>query len=1133
MADDFSNDINTIGKITIGGSKTGNFETYYDNDWFKVTLTAGTTYLFTLAGAPDGGGTLSSYAGLSLAMMAPQGYSLSYSNYNGTSAPVLQYTPQTSGTYFVAAVGTYGQVGTYTIKSSFPAADDYAAAASTTGALGAEVTASGAFERTDDADWFRFHADAGQITTFTADNGAGMVVPQTFNVYDSAGRAVSYLQAQSAFTAGLGGDYFVGVNAGGQIGNYAVTMHVATDDYSSDNTRAGSLYAGGQATGTLDYRDDSDRFHLDVQAGQFYTVSLSTTTAGSHQLNLSVTDGTGGYVAATGGTNVDGSLTLRILAAGTGTLSFNVSDYYSTSAGTVYTLKASPGEADDFGGTMASATALDFGAPLSGKVQSRDDIDMFKIGLTAGVTYRVDLAMDDISPYYGFRMTDSGGNSVSQSSLNTDKFFTYAPTKSGDFYLSLGSYVLNTSGQAYTVAVSAPADDFSANTATTGRLAVGASAKGELEAGGGDADWYAVSLNAGGYYWFSVDGAKEGGGTLSNYSTGALMRVLDAKGAVMATGSGGYNATSIVMPFAAPAKGTYYLEVSSPGAAGTYTVKARVGEVDDYGNDAAHAAAMTAGAAVKGKLELTSDTDMFKLTAEAGVTYKLQLAPGAAGGLNVNSYATLDVSGANEYVYARTQYDSPNQITKVFEASTSGDYYFKIGTSIYGSAGTYVLTATSLGKDDFPASNLTTGLLAPDAPVHGVIGVADDHDWIKVHLDAGRTYVFDLQGTLSGGGTLVTANSSVGMTLTSANGYNGVYSTTVAGEPRISYIAAASGDYYLDVHGDGGKTGSYTVVETMTNGDVTPPHLLASTLRDGAANVSPVAPKFTLTYDEAVLVGNGITLTDALGTTLVPTGYGQALAMGLGKTLVIDPHLNLRPGMAYTLTLPEGSVLDLAGNQVAGSQVYKFTTAEAVGRGTAGNDFLIGTMKGLKLDGGAGIDTVYYDSASVYYGLQLTHNADGSFSVRDYTQSAGDTLSGVERLLLPTSAMALDIDGNGGQAYRLYQAAFNRAPGSGLGFWMNALDGGVKLETVAQNFIDSAEFKTLYGDVQSNADFVTHLYSNVLHRAPLQAGLDFWTHALDAGSTRAQILVNFSESAENVAALQPLIGQGFTYTPYG
>jgi hypothetical protein len=297
--------------------------------------------------------------------------------------------------------------------------------------------------------------------------------------------------------------------------------------------------------------------------------------------------------------------------------------------------------------------------------------------------------------------------------------------------------------------------------------------------------------------------------------------------------------------------------------------------------------------------------------------------------------------------------------------------------------------------------------------------------------------------------------------------------------------------------------------------------------------VSPVAPKFTLTYDEAVLVGNGITLTDALGTTLVPTGYGQALAMGLGKTLVIDPHLNLRPGMAYTLTLPEGSVLDLAGNQVAGSQVYKFTTAEAVGRGTAGNDFLIGTMKGLKLDGGAGIDTVYYDSASVYYGLQLTHNADGSFSVRDYTQSAGDTLSGVERLLLPTSAMALDIDGNGGQAYRLYQAAFNRAPGSGLGFWMNALDGGVKLETVAQNFIDSAEFKTLYGDVQSNADFVTHLYSNVLHRAPLQAGLDFWTHALDAGSTRAQILVNFSESAENVAALQPLIGQGFTYTPYG
>ncbi|MFS2139544.1 DUF4214 domain-containing protein [Duganella sp. Dugasp56] len=1133
MADDFSNDINTTGRITIGGSKSGNFETNYDNDWFKVTLTAGTTYLFTLTGAPDGGGTLAGYSGLSLYMMGAQGYSVGYSYNNGTTAPVIQYTPQASGTYFVAAGASYGQTGTYTIKSTFPAADDYAAGVGTTGALAAEATASGAFQRTDDVDWFSFHADAGQITTFTADSGAGMVVPQTFYVYDSAGRSVSYLQAQSAFIAGLGGDYFVGVNANGQLGNYAVTMHVVSDDYSSDNTRTGTLYAGGQATGTLDYRDDSDRFRLDVQEGQFYTVTLSTKPGDTHQLGLNITDGVGGYVTSTS-SFADGTLTARILASGTGTLSLNVSGNYDTSAGTAYTLKASSGEADDFGGTMASATGLDFGVPMSGRVQSPDDVDMFKVSLAAGVTYRVDVVLDSGAYNNGFRMTDSSGNSVSQSSYNTEKFFTYTPAKSGDFYLSqMGNYSTTAAGQGYTVTVSAVVDDFSANTATTGRLAVGSSAKGELEAGGGDADWYAISLNAGGYYWFSVDGAKEGGGTLSSYSYGAVMRLLDAKGTVLATSNGGYNATSTILPYVATARGTYYVEVSSPGGTGTYTVKARVGEVDDYGNDAVHATAMTAGAAVKGKLELTSDADVFKFTAEAGVTYKLQLAPGAVGGLNVNSYAMLDVStGGNEYVYARAQYDSPNQITKVFEASHSGDYYFKVGTSTYGGTGTYVLSATSLGKDDFPATNLTTGLLAPDQPVQGVIGVADDHDWIKVHLDAGRTYVFDLQGTLSGGGTLNTSNSSVGMSLTSANGYTGVYSTTAAGEPRISYIASASGDYYLDVHGDGSKTGSYTLVETLTNGDVTPPHLLSSTLRDGATNVSPAAPKFTLTYDEAVLVGSGITLTDGNGVA-VPLGYGQVLAMGIGKTLVIDPHINLKPGVTYTLSLPEGSVLDLAGNKVAGSQTYKFSAPAPVTDGTPGNDLMIGNLKGLKLNGGAGIDTVYYDSASVYYGLQLTHNADGSFSVHDYTQSAGDTLTGVERLLLSNSAMALDIDGNGGQAYRLYQAAFNRAPGTGLGFWMNALDGGVKLETVAQNFIDSAEFKTLYGDAQSNVDFVTHLYSNVLHRAPLQAGLDFWTHALDAGATRAQILVNFSESAENVAALQPLIGQGFTYTPYG
>ena len=43
---------------------------------------------------------------------------------------------------------------------------------------------------------------------------------------------------------------------------------------------------------------------------------------------------------------------------------------------------------------------------------------------------------------------------------------------------------------------------------------------------------------------------------------------------------------------------------------------------------------------------------------------------------------------------------------------------------------------------------------------------------------------------------------------------------------------------------------------------------------------------------------------------------------------------------------------------------------------------------------------------------------------------------------------------------------------------------GTGLSQVATGFINSAEFKALYGNNPSNAEFVTLLYDNVLHRAP-------------------------------------------------
>lgn len=142
-----------------------------------------------------------------------------------------------------------------------------------------------------------------------------------------------------------------------------------------------------------------------------------------------------------------------------------------------------------------------------------------------------------------------------------------------------------------------------------------------------------------------------------------------------------------------------------------------------------------------------------------------------------------------------------------------------------------------------------------------------------------------------------------------------------------------------------------------------------------------------------------------------------------------------------------------------------------------------------------------------------------------------------QRLQFLDMNIALDTGAGmtGGQAYRIYEAAFNRAPDRvGLGFWLNSMDGGLTLGEVANGFVGSPEFRSLYGSAPSHASIVAQFYLNVLDRPGDAAGLAFWTGLLDKQAlTVPQVLAEFSESAENVGALAAVIGEGFPYIAYG
>ncbi|WP_183407291.1 DUF4214 domain-containing protein [Massilia aurea] len=198
--------------------------------------------------------------------------------------------------------------------------------------------------------------------------------------------------------------------------------------------------------------------------------------------------------------------------------------------------------------------------------------------------------------------------------------------------------------------------------------------------------------------------------------------------------------------------------------------------------------------------------------------------------------------------------------------------------------------------------------------------------------------------------------------------------------------------------------------------------------------------------------------------------------------------------------------------------------------GTGGHDMLYGTRSDDFVDGGAGIDTFWLEGYRDEYAVSVKN---GTITVTDLLGLDGvDTLRNVERLSFEGGdVISYETTGFPAEAYRLYQAAFDRTPDKvGLGYWMGKMGDGASLHALADAFVHSAEFGELVGPKASNADIVTLLYENVLDRAPDATGFAYWMDALDSKEmTVADVLVGFSESPENQAKVIGSLQAGYEF----
>jgi hypothetical protein len=278
----------------------------------------------------------------------------------------------------------------------------------------------------------------------------------------------------------------------------------------------------------------------------------------------------------------------------------------------------------------------------------------------------------------------------------------------------------------------------------------------------------------------------------------------------------------------------------------------------------------------------------------------------------------------------------------------------------------------------------------------------------------------------------------------------------------------------------------------------------------------------------------------AISTPAVGTPEYQAILKETGlKDLVgfdYAAHLSAKRSADLAVTTLQGSAADDVITAAIDDVKHIFVTGAGNDKvtATAIADVLIGGAGNDTLDGGAGVDKAVFTGALADYKLNLANNQAITVTDAQVTRDGVDTLKNVERLSFSDVSVALDIgkDQTAGSGYMLYKAAFNRTPDvGGLGYWINQMDTGTGYSSVAQNFVNSAEFKTAFGGSNPSVNtLVTKLYTNVLNRAADTGGIAFWQEKLTTGGwSTADVLGFFSTSAENVINVTPLIANGISY----
>ena len=221
----------TTTAISAGDSITGYVNTLKDHDWFRIQLTAGTTYVFNL-------NRVASTTGLVDPLLALRnstgGLITQNDDIAGSQNSEIIYTATRSGTFYLDA-GAYADslTGQYQLLAARRVSDQFSANTNTTGSISAGGSVRSTIDSRGDHDWFKIQLTAGKNYVFNLNKvgGTGLADP-LLNLRNSTGTIISTnddangtVNSQITFNATTTGTYFLdaGAYAEGSTGQYQLS----------------------------------------------------------------------------------------------------------------------------------------------------------------------------------------------------------------------------------------------------------------------------------------------------------------------------------------------------------------------------------------------------------------------------------------------------------------------------------------------------------------------------------------------------------------------------------------------------------------------------------------------------------------------------------------------------------------------------------------------------------------------------------------------------------------------------------------------------------------------------------------------------------------------------------------------